>query len=72
MILCFNKAEKAVRQLFSDIKAETAKTPYSCAIGMAYLEGEQEFDKLCSQADQEMYEDKFRMKNPSGISVRNF
>lgn len=63
MVLCFHKEESVVRQLLLDIKAEVSKTPYSCAIGMAYNECQKDFDKLCSQADQAMYEDKFKMKN---------
>lgn len=32
------------------------------AIGMAYNECQEDFDKLCSLADKAMYEDKFQMK----------
>lgn len=63
MVLCFNKEEAAVKQLLLEMKSEIAKTPYSCAIGMAYSECQKDFDKLCSQADKAMYEDKFHMKN---------
>ena len=63
MVLCFHKEENIVRQLLLDMKAEFSKTPYSCAIGMAYKDSSMSFDSLCSRADKEMYEDKFRMKN---------
>ena len=58
MILCFNKEKETVEQLLMDIRRELAPTPYSCAIGMAYRDRDQEFNQLCLQADSEMYEDK--------------
>lgn len=66
MILCFSKEKDNAKQLLLDIKEEVAKTPYSCAIGMAYSEWQKDFDRLCSQADKAMYEDKFQMKNREG------
>lgn len=62
MVLCFNREEDAVRHLLLNIKAEMAKTPFSCAIGMAYNDCQEDFDKLCSLADKAMYDDKFQMK----------
>lgn len=62
MILCFHKKESQVKQLLVNIKAEVSKTPYSCAIGIAYNENQIDFDKLCSEADKAMYEDKFNIK----------
>lgn len=63
MVLCFNEKKKKIQQLILRIKSEMAKTPFSCAIGMAYNSPRKDLNTLCSQADKAMYEDKFRMKN---------
>ena len=62
MVLCFNQKEAVVKQLICAIKAEVAKTPYSCAVGMAFNACDQNSNKLCSLADQAMYSDKIAMK----------
>ncbi|MCI7190240.1 MAG: hypothetical protein MR998_06345 [Lachnospiraceae bacterium] len=62
MVLCFNQKEAVVKQLICAIKAEVAKTPYSCAVGMAFNDCDQNFTKFCSLADQAMYSDKIAMK----------
>lgn len=62
MILCFNQKPDEVEKLRAQIKENIEKTPYSCAIGVAYCDGAEDFNKLCSRADKSMYEDKKRMK----------
>lgn len=62
MILCFNQEEAVIKQLTYAIKEGAARTPYSCAVGMAYKDCNQDFNKLCFQADQAMYTDKISMK----------
>lgn len=39
-----------------------AGTPFSCAIGVAYKDVNNDFNKMCLQADKAMYEDKKIMK----------
>ncbi|MDD6572995.1 MAG: GGDEF domain-containing protein [Thermoflexaceae bacterium] len=58
MILAFKQPEDAVRQMIESIKEEMAKTEYRCAIGMAYMDMEHNFEKLCMDADEAMYRDK--------------
>ena len=66
MVLCFEQNKEEVCRLISDIKRKIEKTPYSCAIGMAYKDQGQNLQELCSQADREMYRDKARMKQEAG------
>ena len=60
MILCFNQKSSAVEKIRDKIQKNISKTPYSCAIGIAYNDGESDFNKLCSWADKAMYEEKKR------------
>lgn len=62
MVLCFAKEEKEIEKMLSDMRAEMSKTTYACAIGAAYRTEGEKFQKLCSRADRQMYENKFRMK----------
>ena len=62
MVLCFGKEEKEIEKLLSDMRAEMSKTPYACAIGAAYRTAGEDFRRLCSRADRQMYDDKFLMK----------
>ena len=62
MVLCFEKQRDMIEKMLKDMHAELEKTPYNCAIGVAYREAEESFQELCSRADQEMYENKARMK----------
>ena len=63
MILCFNQESSTVEKLKNKIQENISKTPYSCAIGVAYNDGKTDFNKICSRADKSMYEDKKRMKS---------
>lgn len=63
MLLCFNQQKTIIEQLKNQIKEKVSQTPFSCAIGVAYNEGQADFNKLCSQADKLMYEDKKQMKH---------
>ena len=65
MVLCFDMEKKMVQQFLNDIRSEMEKTPFSCAIGMAYRDEGQAFDKLCLEADQKMYCDKKRFHSES-------
>lgn len=62
MVLCFEKQRDMIEKMLKDMHAELKKTPYNCAIGVAYRENEESFQELCSCADREMYENKARMK----------
>lgn len=68
MILCFKQTEENVKKLLEDIKTEMAKTLYTCAIGMAYMDAEQSFEKLCAKADEAMYMDKEEGKKKTSQS----
>ena len=63
MLLCFNQQKTIIEQFINQIQEETSKTPFSCAIGVAYNDEQTDFNKLCSQADKSMYEDKRQMKD---------
>ena len=65
MVLCFGKEETEIENMLKGMRVEMKKTPYACAIGAAYRTEGEEFQKLCSRADQQMYVDKFRMKQES-------
>lgn len=62
MILCVKKGQSDVERLVSDIRTELKKGPYTCAIGAAYLNGD-DFDSVCARADAEMYKDKQLFKS---------
>lgn len=68
MILCFKQKEENVKNLLAGIKTEMVKTPYTCALGMAYMDVEQSFEKLCAKADEAMYVDKVEGKKQSAIT----
>ncbi|MDE6024055.1 MAG: GGDEF domain-containing protein [Lachnospiraceae bacterium] len=63
MLLCFNQEKTIIQQLKNQIKEKASQTPFSCAIGVAYNDEQIDFNKLCSQADKDMYEDKQQMKH---------
>lgn len=63
MLLCFNQEKTSIQQLKNQIKEKASQTPFSCAIGVAYNDEQIDFNKLCSQADKDMYEDKQQMKH---------
>ena len=63
MLLCFNQPKTMIEQLKNQIKEKVSQTPFSCAIGVAYNDEQTDFNKLCSQADKFMYEDKKQMKD---------
>lgn len=61
MILCIKTEQSAVKKMLEDIRLEMGKTPYTCAMGAAYTDGE-DFDSVCAKADAEMYKDKQKYK----------
>lgn len=63
MVLCFNTQRSQVENMLKDMYTEIEKTPYACAIGVAYRDAEEDFQALCARADQQMYENKSKMKN---------
>ena len=63
MVLCFNRQIGNAEGLKQSIKECMAKTPFSCAIGTAFWEKDDNFTALCARADQSMYEDKKKMKS---------
>ena len=62
MVLCFNQKKLIVEQFLKKIKENMAGTPFSCAIGVAYKDVNNDFNKMCLKADKAMYEDKKIMK----------
>lgn len=62
MVLCFEQNRHKIENMLTSIHAELAKTPYDCAIGIAYRRADEDFGDLCSLADRQMYENKSRMK----------
>lgn len=66
MILCIKKEQSDVEKLISDIRSELSKTPYTCALGAAYISGE-DLDSVCARADAEMYRDKQLYKAKTAI-----
>lgn len=62
MMLYCGRSREEVAFVLSAIRTAVEKTPYSCAIGVAYRRPDESFQKLCSRADQQMYENKFLMK----------
>lgn len=64
MVLCFRMSKKDVEKFVDKVNSNMAKTPYTCAIGMVYVDNhDMVFEKLCSMADKAMYEKKFSMKS---------
>ena len=61
MILCIRSEQAAVEKMLDDIRSEMKNTPYTCALGAAYINSE-DFDRVCALADAAMYEDKHRLK----------
>lgn len=58
MILCFRQDRINIQKMILKITAQLQKTPYTCAIGTAFLNKETDFEKACSIADAKMYENK--------------
>lgn len=63
IILCYKFSEEKVQNLINKIRADLEKTEYSCAIGYAMYENNEDLDKVCQCADNAMYENKRKMKN---------
>ena len=61
MILCMKTPQETVENMINNIRIEMRKTPYTCALGAAYIKSE-DFDKVCARADAEMYKDKQNYK----------
>ena len=62
MILAINSTEEQVKNEIDKMRAEFAKTPYSCAIGYAMRETGFSVDFAAKEADKNMYIDKASMK----------
>lgn len=62
MILCYKMGEEKVQEMITKIRADLEKTKYRCAIGYAVYSYQKEFDHVCQEADNGMYEDKRQMK----------
>lgn len=69
MILCLRTEKNTVEKMLEDIRSEMKNTTYTCALGAAYTTSE-DFDKVCAQADAEMYRDKQKYKNLCGGEIR--
>lgn len=62
MILCYKMNDKHVQDMISRIRNELGKTKYRCAIGYAMYSSQMDFDAVCHEADNMMYENKRQMK----------
>ena len=62
IIICLKHNQNILEELVEKLRSEIAKTPYSCAFGLAMRTENESFDSLCSRADSLMYEDKIRIK----------
>ncbi|MDD6991476.1 MAG: GGDEF domain-containing protein [Oscillospiraceae bacterium] len=69
MILCSRTEQDAVEKMLEDIRSEIKNTPYTCALGAAYITSE-DFDRVCARADAEMYKDKQKYKSLCGGEMR--
>lgn len=69
MILCVRTEQHIVEKMLDDIRSEMKNSPYTCALGAAYITSE-DFDKMCARADAEMYKDKQKYKNLCGGEIR--
>lgn len=65
-VLCMKKDRntdrKQLEEVVAAIKSAMAKTKYSCAIGLAMVNGRSDFNEVCAEADKVMYHDKMMMK----------
>ena len=59
----FTVEKSHVEQMMKKIKEGIEETPFSCALGVSYTDGKKDFNAICRETDQAMYEDKMRMKN---------
>lgn len=62
MILCFKHEQSILEKIIENLRDEIAKTPYTCAMGLAMVLQNENLDQVCARADAVMYEDKARMK----------
>ncbi len=65
MILCFKHSQSTFEKMIDNFRAEMAKTPYTCAIGLAMVESDETFHQVCARADAYMYENKAIIKGKS-------
>ena len=61
-VICLKHDQKTLETTIQKLRSEIAKTPYSCAFGLAMIKEGESFDSLCKRADSLMYEDKIRIK----------
>ena len=66
VILCAKRERKELEKVILNIKKRMAETKYSCAIGMAMVNGRRDMDAVCADADKAMYQDKLLMKREQG------
>ncbi len=62
IILCFKQDQATIENLVNKMKSEMDKTPYTCAMGLAFLQEGDTLEQLCIRADANMYEDKAKTK----------
>jgi diguanylate cyclase (GGDEF)-like protein len=71
MILCFRQDAEKLGGLIPAIKEQMMATPYTCALGIAYMEPGLGFDELCVRADAAMYQDKAEGKRLRNEPLRS-
>lgn len=66
MVLCLKNFAnmEQLREMMYKVHDDMKQTPYCCAIGVAeYRQGEN-FNSLCARADEDMYQEKVKLKKP--------
>ena len=62
-ILYYRENVKKLDKMIEDIKRDIDKSSYSCAIGLAVISKDEQFNDALARADMLMYEDKQRIKS---------
>lgn len=64
-VLCFGVSEQNVTAFVTHARENIAKTPYQCAIGVAFYHPGDSIGQICNMADHAMYENKRMLKKQS-------
>ncbi len=62
VVLCRRVSPEAAEKFISNVKSAMSVTPFRCAAGLAYNRDNTDIDTLYKAADEQMYQDKTRMK----------
>lgn len=62
-LICVEMDKDAIERMINRIKAEVARTKYTCSIGICMWESGMEFKEVYDKADENMYKEKRKFKN---------